>query len=299
MSSDRVRPRPRDPGFARQPHRRGRRLARRRRVRAGRRCRAAPRPASTRRSSCATATPGSAARACSAPSRTSNGPIAEAIAGSTRSTSAASTRRCSRSTAPTTKSALGANAVLGASLAVARAAADASGLPLWRYLGGPNAHVLPTPMMNVINGGAHADNELELQEFMVDAGRRGVVLRGAALGRRVLPRAQGAAARKGLATARRRRGRVRARDRDRAPRRSSCCCARSRQAGLTPGDDVALAMDPATSRALPTTARYHLEGADALRRRHGRLLGRPRRALPDRVDRGRARPRTTGRAGRR
>src|SRR5438094_8336903 len=65
------------------------------------------------------------------------------------------------------KSSLGANAILGVSLGVARAAADASGLPLFRYLGGPNAHVLPTPMMNVINGGAHADNELELQEFMV------------------------------------------------------------------------------------------------------------------------------------
>ena len=53
------------------------------------------------------------------------------------------------------------------SLSVAHAAAESSGLPLWRYLGGPNAHVLPTPMMNIINGGAHADNELELQEFMI------------------------------------------------------------------------------------------------------------------------------------
>ena len=65
------------------------------------------------------------------------------------------------------KSTLGANAILGVSLATARAAADAQALPLWRSLGGPNAHVLPTPMLNVINGGAHADNELELQEFML------------------------------------------------------------------------------------------------------------------------------------
>ena len=65
------------------------------------------------------------------------------------------------------KSNLGAKAILGVSLAVAKAAADSQGLPLWRSLGGPNAHVLPTPMLNVINGGAHADNELELQEFMV------------------------------------------------------------------------------------------------------------------------------------
>ena len=65
------------------------------------------------------------------------------------------------------KSTLGANAILRVSLATARAAADAQALPLWRSLGGPNAHVLPTPMLNVINGGAHADNELELQEFML------------------------------------------------------------------------------------------------------------------------------------
>ena len=65
------------------------------------------------------------------------------------------------------KSKLGANAVLGASLAVAHAAAESAGLPLYRYLGGPNAHVLPVPFMNVINGGAHADNKLELQEFML------------------------------------------------------------------------------------------------------------------------------------
>src|ERR671924_689074 len=65
------------------------------------------------------------------------------------------------------KSELGANAILGVSLAVARAAADSQGMPLWRSLGGSNAHVLPTPMFNVINGGAHADNELELQEFML------------------------------------------------------------------------------------------------------------------------------------
>jgi enolase len=65
------------------------------------------------------------------------------------------------------KSNLGANAVLGVSLAVAHAAADSRGLPLYRYLGGPNAHVLPVPFMNVINGGAHADNQLELQEFML------------------------------------------------------------------------------------------------------------------------------------
>src|SRR5207248_4322916 len=65
------------------------------------------------------------------------------------------------------KGRLGANATLGVSLAVAKAAADELELPLFRYVGGANAHVLPVPMMNVINGGAHADNNVDLQEFMV------------------------------------------------------------------------------------------------------------------------------------
>src|SRR5580700_1086871 len=65
------------------------------------------------------------------------------------------------------KSKMGANAILGVSLAVARAGADAVGLPLWRYLGGVNARVLPTPLMNIVNGGVHADSGLEIQEFMI------------------------------------------------------------------------------------------------------------------------------------
>src|SRR4029453_7479085 len=65
------------------------------------------------------------------------------------------------------KSKIGANAILGVSLAVAKAAADSADLPLFRYLGGPNAHVLPVPLMNIINGGAHADTALDIQEFMV------------------------------------------------------------------------------------------------------------------------------------
>ncbi|KAB2344015.1 phosphopyruvate hydratase [Actinomadura rudentiformis] len=65
------------------------------------------------------------------------------------------------------KAALGANAILGVSLAVARAAADSAGLPLFRYVGGPNAHLLPVPMMNILNGGAHADTNVDVQEFMI------------------------------------------------------------------------------------------------------------------------------------
>ncbi len=65
------------------------------------------------------------------------------------------------------KAEIGANAILGVSLAVARAAADSAGLPLYRYVGGPNAHVLPVPMMNILNGGAHADTNVDIQEFMI------------------------------------------------------------------------------------------------------------------------------------
>jgi len=65
------------------------------------------------------------------------------------------------------KERLGANAILGASLAVAKAAAESAGLPLFRYVGGPNAHTLPVPMMNILNGGAHADTDVDIQEFMI------------------------------------------------------------------------------------------------------------------------------------
>lgn len=66
-----------------------------------------------------------------------------------------------------TKSRLGANAILGVSMAAAKAAANAAALPLYRYVGGANAHILPTPMMNIINGGEHADNPIDVQEFMI------------------------------------------------------------------------------------------------------------------------------------
>ncbi|MBW8765105.1 MAG: phosphopyruvate hydratase, partial [Geodermatophilales bacterium] len=65
------------------------------------------------------------------------------------------------------KARLGANAILGVSLAVARAAAESTGLPLFRYVGGPTAHLLPVPMMNIVNGGAHADSNVDIQEFMI------------------------------------------------------------------------------------------------------------------------------------
>ena len=104
--------------------------------------------------------------------------------------SGSSTRRCSTSTARPTKSRLGANAILGVSLAVARAAAESAELPLFRYVGGPNAHLLPVPMMNILNGGAHADTGVDVQEFMVAPIGAPTFQRGAAVGRGGLPRAQ-------------------------------------------------------------------------------------------------------------
>ena len=107
------------------------------------------------------------------------------------------------------KSRLGANAIVGVSMAVARAAADSSGLPLFRYLGGPNAHVLPVPMMNILNGGAHADNNVDIQEFMIAPIGAADVHRGAALGRRGLPRAEVGDQAARPVHRRRRRGRLR------------------------------------------------------------------------------------------
>ena len=82
------------------------------------------------------------------------------------------------------KARLGANAILGVSLAVAKAAAEDVGLPLYRYVGGRQARVLPVPMMNIINGGAHADNPIDFQEFMIMPVGAPTLRRGGAHGRR-------------------------------------------------------------------------------------------------------------------
>ena len=88
------------------------------------------------------------------------------------------------------KSRLGANAILGVSLAVAKAAALSAELPLFRYVGGPNAHVLPVPMMNILNGGAHADSNVDIQEFMIAPIGATTFAEALRAGRRGLPRAQ-------------------------------------------------------------------------------------------------------------
>ena len=93
--------------------------------------------------------------------------LAPAILGLTALDQVGIDRRLIEADGSANKGTLGANAILAVSMAVARAAADTVGLPLWRYLGGAQARVLPTPMMNIVNGGQHADNGLEVQEFMI------------------------------------------------------------------------------------------------------------------------------------
>jgi enolase len=159
------------------------------------------------------------------------------------------------------KSRLGANAMLGVSLAAAKAAADAQGLPLWRSLGGPNAHVLPTPMLNVINGGAHADNELELQEFMLMPVGAASFSEGLRWGVECFHTLKGILHDKGLSTAVGDEGGF-------APQLATGAEALElllqaiEAAGFEPGGEVALAMDPAVSELATGDGRYRLEGED-------------------------------------
>ncbi len=146
-------------------------------------------------------------------------------------------------------------------MAVAKAAAESNGLPLWRYLGGPNAHVLPTPMMNVINGGMHADNELELQEFMVMPVGAASFSEALRWGAECFHALKGLLHAEGLATGVGDEGGF-------APEIATAAEALEwllraiEGAGLTPGDEIALAMDPATSELRTDDGRYRLEGSD-------------------------------------
>jgi enolase len=156
------------------------------------------------------------------------------------------------------KARLGANAILGVSLAVAKAAADHLGLPLYRYLGGPNAHVLPVPMMNVINGGAHADNELEVQEFMLVPVGAVSYAEGLRWGTEVFQALKATLKEKGLGAAVGDEGGF-------APHLTTAAEALDLlidaigRAGLEPGAEMALALDVAASELWRDDA-YHLEG---------------------------------------
>src|SRR5947209_5853367 len=155
------------------------------------------------------------------------------------------------------KGRLGANAILGTSLATAKAAADELELPLYRYVGGANAHVLPVPMMNVINGGAHADNNVDLQEFMVmpvGAASYTEALQWGTETYHVLKRILHD---RGMSTAVGDEGGF-------APDLSSnedairILVEAIEKAGYTPGDQIALALDPATSE-IYRDGRYHFD----------------------------------------
>ena len=228
-----------------------------------------------------------------------NGEIATAVRGQDASSQAALDRMLITLDGTPNKSRLGANAILAVSLAAAHASAAEERQPLWRYLGGETAHILPVPMMNVLNGGAHADNRGRLPGVHDRPRRRADVLRGAADGDRGLPPPQEASARAGAGHRRRRRGRLRAglRVQRAGARGADGRDPRRRLRARRPGRDRAgpRRLRAAHRRRLRARAR----GPHAERRRDGRLLGRPVRPL-SRSSRSRtAWTRRTGTAGRR
>jgi enolase len=144
------------------------------------------------------------------------------------------------------KSRLGANAILGVSLAVARAAAADSGEPLWRHLGGAGASVLPVPMMNVLNGGAHADNRVDFQEFMVVPAGASSFSEALRVGTEVFHALKRTLSERGLGTAVGDEGGF-APDLESNEAALEMLVAGIEAAGHEPGDDVVIALDPATS----------------------------------------------------
>ena len=156
------------------------------------------------------------------------------------------------------KARIGANAILGTSLAVARAAADHLEMPLYRYVGGTNAHVLPVPMMNVLNGGVHADNSVDFQEFMimpVGAASFSEALRWGTQTYHVL---KSVLHDRGLSTAVGDEGGF-APDLDSNEDAIRLLMEAIEKAGFTPGSDIAIALDPAVSE-IHRDGAYHLDG---------------------------------------
>ena len=156
------------------------------------------------------------------------------------------------------KGKLGANAILGVSLAVAKAAADSADLPLFRYVGGPNAHVLPVPMMNILNGGSHADSNVDIQEFMVAPIGATTFREALRTGTEVYHSLKSVLKAQGLSTGLGDEGGF-------APNLSSNRAALDliltaiEKAGFTPGTDVALALDVASTEFFKDGA-YQFEG---------------------------------------
>ena len=141
---------------------------------------------------------------------------------------------------------LGANAMLGVSLAVAHAAAEEAGLPLWRYVGGANAHVLPVPMMNVLNGGAHANNTIDFQEFMIMPVGAASFSEGLRWGVQTYHTLKALLNERGMSTAVGDEGGF-APDLDSNEDACRLLLEAIDRAGFTPGEDIAIALDPASS----------------------------------------------------
>ena len=156
------------------------------------------------------------------------------------------------------KSRLGANAILGVSLATAKAAAQEAGLPLWRYVGGAGAHLLPVPMMNILNGGEHADNNVDLQEFMIMPFGAPTFREGLRMGIEVFHALKAVCREQGLNTAVGDEGGF-------APNLESNEAAITliltaiETAGLRPGEDVRIAIDAASSE-FHDEGQYYMEG---------------------------------------
>jgi enolase 1/2/3 len=186
-----------------------------------------------------------------------NGEIATAVHGQDASSQAALDRMLITLDGTPNKSRLGANAILAVSLAAAYAAAAEERLPLWRYLGGENAHVLPVPMMNVLNGGAHADNAIDFQEFMIVPVGAANFREGLRMGVEVFQTLKKTLHDRGLSTTVGDEGGF-------APNLESNEAALGvlvdaiRASGYVPGDQVAIALDPAVS-GLVKDGNYVLE----------------------------------------
>jgi enolase len=175
-----------------------------------------------------------------------NGELAAAVEGLDAADQPAVDRALIDADGTPNKGRLGANAILGVSLAAAKAAAAEAGLPLWRYLGGEAAHVLPVPMMNVLNGGAHADNKVDFQEFMVVPVGAPSFSEGLRMGAEVFHALKRTLHERGLSTAVGDEGGF-APDLESNEAALAALVEGIAAAGYRPGDDVAIALDPATS----------------------------------------------------
>ncbi|WP_028058830.1 phosphopyruvate hydratase [Candidatus Solirubrobacter pratensis] len=175
-----------------------------------------------------------------------NGELAEAVAGKDATDQQALDNAMIELDGTPNKSRLGANAILGVSLAAARAAAAEESLPLWRYLGGEAAHVLPVPMMNVLNGGAHADNSVDFQEFMIVPVGAPSFAEALRTGAEVFHALKGTLKKRKLSTAVGDEGGF-APDLESNEAALQALIEGIEAAGYAPGDDVAIALDPATS----------------------------------------------------